>query len=399
MPSAAWRRSSADAPARSGIVRPGARVIVNTRSDDSSPITRGTRITGSPAHAAANLSWLAASARLSSSPRTASPSTARPRASSVAPIAAPASWRTKPASSRSARSASAMPGDWTLTTTAGPSCSIAAWTWPSDAAASGGDSHVANSCWGGLPRSASTTSAIAAPPIPGAWLHSPPSTARVCALAPRRLPSDAPGSYAASGATFASPPCKRPAWAASTFAAASSTTWSSSSEPRGSVVRTCFVRAHSRAKPTLRSAHLRSSVTERFLGRLEILLVDRRQPRRPRLVAPEQLDPVLAQHLRAIQRAIGAAHEVGAVLRLALGECGDAERRGHVQHLRRLVVGRDPELGDALADPLGEVVRADHLGARQDHGKLLSAEPGRGIDAAHLAIDDIRDRSEHPVTD
>ena len=41
-------------PRRSGTVRPGARVIVSTRPVDSSSITRGTRSTGSSAHAAAN---------------------------------------------------------------------------------------------------------------------------------------------------------------------------------------------------------------------------------------------------------------------------------------------------------------------------------------------------------
>src|SRR5690606_26361148 len=98
--------------------------------------------------------------------------------------------------------------------------------------------------------------------------------------------------YAASCATFASPPFRRPACAASTRAASSSMTWSSSSDPVGSVVRTCLARAHSRAKPTFRSAHLRSSVT--------CQLHDLVNPRG--VVGPEQLDAVLAGLLRTVER-------------------------------------------------------------------------------------------------
>ena len=52
---------------------------------------------------------------------------------------------------------------------------------------------------------------------------------------------------------------------------------------------------------------------------LERLGLDGRRARGPRVVAPEQLDPVLAGLLGAIHRAVGAAHEVLAVARLALG--------------------------------------------------------------------------------
>ena len=66
---------------------------------------------------------------------------------------------------------------------------------------------------------------------------------------------------------------------------------------------------------------------------------------------------------------------------------------------RRIVVGRDAQLGDRLADALGEVVRADHLGARQDHRHLLAAVARGRIDAAHLRLDDVRDRAQHTVSD
>src|SRR6185369_6427418 len=65
------------------------------------------------------------------------------------------------------------------------------------------------------------------------------------------------------------------------------------------------------------------------------------QPRRPRVIAPEQLDAILAGLLGAVQRAVGAAHQILAVARLALGIRRDAERRGDPQRLRRLAVGRD----------------------------------------------------------
>jgi C-terminal processing protease CtpA/Prc len=55
-----------------------------------------------------------------------------------------------------------MPGYCTFTAYSTPSWPVAAWTWPSDAAAIGSVLHFANSWCGGLPRSSSTTRAIAA---------------------------------------------------------------------------------------------------------------------------------------------------------------------------------------------------------------------------------------------
>ena len=67
--------------------------------------------------------------------------------------------------------------------------------------------------------------------------------------------------------------------------------------------------------------------------------------------------------------------------------------------LRRLRVRRDAQLGDRGADALADVVRGDHVGARQDHGDLLAAVARGGIDATHLRLDDVRDRAQHAVAD
>src|SRR5262245_45822147 len=113
---------------------------------------------------------------------------------------------------------------------------------------------------------------------------------------------------------------------------------SSSSEPVGSVVKTCFARAHSLAKPTLRSAHLRSSLTRDLRELVQTGWI----------VGPEQLDAILAGLLRAIQRLVGAAHQVDAVGCLALGIRGNSQRRGDRERARRIVVGGDAQLRDSL---------------------------------------------------
>ncbi len=62
---------------------------------------------------------------------------------------------------------SAMPGYWTLTATARPSCVIARCTCPIEAAAMGSGSQVAKACSGGTPSSSLTTCAASAGLIGG----------------------------------------------------------------------------------------------------------------------------------------------------------------------------------------------------------------------------------------
>ena len=78
-----------------------------------------------------------------------------------------------PAFAMSDSRASATPGYWTLTATLLPSCRVARWTWPIEAAANASGSISANTLSGALPSySETSTSRTFSQGIAGAWARS-----------------------------------------------------------------------------------------------------------------------------------------------------------------------------------------------------------------------------------
>ncbi len=122
--------------------------------------------------------------------------------------------------------------------------------------------------------------------------------------------------------------------------------------------------------------------------RLQLQLARRALLHAGREEAPRRLALVLG----AVHRRVGVARQdlvVVAVRRIA----GDADRHRHAQ----LVALHHARLGQALQQLAGHQLGAGGVGAGQQHGELVAAEAGHGVDLAQAALQAARDLAEQRV--